>query len=287
MKKIWVLLIIYFLFYIRIYSFDANISVNKEEVSINDYTKVRIEVNHDNTKNIEIKEIKWLDNFVILEKTSWTNSSSNIIVVDWKTTTQSKYSDFIDLIISPKKEGTFDLWPAVIESNDEKKETNIIPIKVLENYKQKDENNYLKNEKKYTIYLFFIIFLFSILGITYYFKKDFFHNFFWRYKMKFIKSKEITLEKNNESKSDIIFDYPLIDDINFTKKINDIFINKIKTKYYIENIEKKSNVEIYSFIKDDLSDKEIIWKIILILNKLKYSNEHIEKNEIIELLKKI
>lgn len=289
MKKLIFLIVFYFLSSLNLYSFDANISVTKEEIWLKDNTKLRIQINHDNTKNIEIKEIKWIDNFIILNKTSWTSSSSNIVIVDWKTTSQSKTIDFIDLTLSPKKSWNFNIWPVIVETSEEKKETNIISINVSESYKQKHENNDFKKDIK-DDYLILIILLFSLifsLGLAYYFKKELFNNFFEKYKNKLIKNDQKIEEKVQEVKSEIFLDFPSFDDQDFAKKINYIFINKIKSKYYIENIEKKSNEEIHALIPDDLYDKEIIWKIIFILNRLKYSNEDIEKNEIIELLKKI
>lgn len=289
MKKLIFLIVFYFLSSLNLYSFDANISVTKEEIWLKDNTKLRIQINHDNTKNIEIKEIKWIDNFIILNKTSWTSSSSNIVIVDWKTTSQSKTIDFIDLTLSPKKSWNFNIWPVIVETSEEKKETNIISINVSESYKQKHENNDFKKDIK-DDYLILIILLFSLifsLGLAYYFKKELFNNFFEKYKNKLIKNDQKIEEKVQEVKSEIFLDFPSFDDQDFAKKINYIFINKIKSKYYIENIEKKSNEEIHALIPDDLYDKEIIWKIIFILNRLKYSNEDIEKNEIIDLLKKI
>lgn len=289
MKKLIFLIVFYFLSSLNLYAFDANISLTKEEIWLKDNTKLRIQINHDNTKNIEIKEIKWIDNFIILNKTSWTSSSSNIVIVDWKTTSQSKTIDFIDLTLSPKKSWNFNIWPVIVETSEEKKETNIISINVSESYKQKHQNNDFKKDIK-DDYLILIILLFSLLfslGLAYYFKKELFNNFFEKYKNKLIKNDQKIEEKVQEVKSEIFLDFPSFDDEDFAKKINYIFINKIKSKYYIENIEKKSNEEIHALIPDDLYDKEIIWKIIFILNRLKYSNEDIEKNEIIELLKKI
>lgn len=289
MKKLIFLIVFYFLSSLNLYAFDANISVTKEEIWLKDNTKLRIQINHDNTKNIEIKEIKWIDNFIILNKTSWTSSSSNIVIVDWKTTSQSKTIDFIDLTLSPKKSWNFNIWPVIVETSEERKETNIISINVSESYKQKHENNDFKKDIK-DDYLILIILLFSLifsLGLAYYFKKELFNNFFEKYKNKLIKNDQKIEEKVQEVKSEIFLDFPSFDDEDFAKKINYIFINKIKSKYYIENIEKKSNEEIHALIPDDLYDKEIIWKIIFILNRLKYSNEDIEKNEIIDLLKKI
>ncbi len=288
MKKLIFLLLCYFFLFTNLYALDANVLLTKEEIWLNDNTKLRIQVNHDNTKDIEIKEIKGIDNFVILNKTSWTSSSSNIVIIDWKTNTKSKTIDFIDLTLSPKKSWDFDIWPVIVESQNEKKETNIVHIKVSESYKQKHHgNDDFQKKEDYKEGLFIILFIIISFWLIYYFKKDFFIKNIEKYKNLFIKNNDKVDEKLEDNKLELINDFPSIDDENFVKNINDIFRNKIKSKYYIENIEKKSNDEIYQIIPNDLPDKEIIWKIIFILNKLKYSNEDMEKNEIIELLKKI
>lgn len=288
MKKIWLYIVFFFLFSLNSYAFDAKISVSKDNLDLNDYTKIRIQVDHDNTKDINIKEVKWLDDFVILSKSSSSSYSSNVVIVDWKTQTESKSSDFIDLTISPKKIWNYSIWPAIIESDNETKETNIVSVNVSEIKSSKNNIQHIKKNDDnifFLVILWIISFLILISLYLYHFKKELFLKLISKVYNKNQKIEDEVVQDNALQVN--VLDYPSLTDENFVEKIHKIFITKIKTKYYIEQIEKKSNEEIYELIPSDLSDKELIWKIIFSLNKLKYSNEAIEKNELIELIKKI
>lgn len=290
MKKIWFFIVLLFLFFWNSYAFDAKLSISKDNIDLNDYTKIRVQVDHDNTKDINIKEIKWLSDFVILSKSSSSSYNSNVVIIDWKTQTETKSSDFIDLTISPKKTWNYTIWPAIIEAENEVKETNSISINVDESKKLENNVERFKNDNDsdkifFLISYWFLIFLIVFVLYLYYFKTDLFLKLISKINNK-KPIEEIKKEENNLGQNNIL-DFPSIDDEDFVEKISKIFITKIKTKYYIEQIEKKSNEEIFELIPSDLTDKQLIWKIISILNKLKYSNESIEKNELIELIKQI
>ncbi|NCO31635.1 hypothetical protein GW891_02215 [bacterium] len=57
-KKISLLSILFISFLPNIYAFDAIISATKDKINLNDYTKLRIQVELKDEKNVEIKEIK-------------------------------------------------------------------------------------------------------------------------------------------------------------------------------------------------------------------------------------
>jgi len=56
-KKISLLSILFISFLPNIYAFDAIISATKDKINLNDYTKLRIQVELKDEKNVEIKEI--------------------------------------------------------------------------------------------------------------------------------------------------------------------------------------------------------------------------------------
>jgi len=90
----------------------------------------------------------------------------------------------------------------------------------------------------------------------YYFKTEIILKLISRIKKKPQKIEDEVVQDNTLQIN--VLDYPSLTDEDFVDKINKIFITKIKTKYYIEQIEKKSNEEIFELIPSDLSDKELI-----------------------------
>lgn len=294
-KKISLLSILFISFLPNIYAFESNISVTKDKIDLDEYTKLRIQVELKDEKNIEIKEIKWIENFDILSNTQWSSSSSNIVVVNWQTKTETKSVNYIDLNLSPKKSWNYILWPAVLTDWTNFKETNSINISVNEekaiiyNWREgktiKKENIWLK------INIIFIFLLLITFWIVYKFYPNFYNKYFEIIKSKisiYFKKSGANLEKingENQEPKDII--YPELSDINFAEKINVILRRKLRNKYYIENIDSKSYNEIYELLPEDLDDKQKLKNIIDTLNKLKYSNLDLEKNEILELVKNI
>ncbi|MDD3144993.1 MAG: BatD family protein [Candidatus Gracilibacteria bacterium] len=296
-KKIGLLSILFISFLPNIYAFDATISATKDKINLNDYTKLRIQVELKDEKNVEIKEIKGIENFDILSNTQGSSSSSNIVVVNGQTKTETKSINYIDLTLSPKKAGNYILGPAVLTDGTNSKETNSVNISVDDKKIINDDfpgNRGFEREQNgdYVEVIFSIIALFLLIitfGIIYKFYPNFYNKYFDILKTnKYLKKSENNIEKineeNQESKEII---YPEISDIEFAEKINVILRKKLKNKYYIENIDAKSYNEIYELLPEDIEDKQNLKNIIDTLNKLKYSNLDLEKNEILELVKNI
>lgn len=298
-KKISLLIILFISFFSSIYAFDATISTTKDKINLNDYTKLRIQVELRDEKNVEIKEIKWIENFDILSNTQWSSSSSNIVVVNWQTKTETKSINYIDLTLSPKKAWNYILWPAVLTDWTNSKETNSINISVddkkIVNDDLRSNRNFEREQNWDHIEIIFSIIALSLLLITFWIIYKFYPNFYNKYfdilktrTNKYLKKSENNIEKiNEESEESKEIIYPEISDIEFAEKINVILRNKLKNKYYIENIDAKSYNEIYELLPEDIEDKQKLKTIIDTLNKLKYSNLDLEKNEILELIKNI
>lgn len=295
-KKISLLSILFISFLPNIYAFDATISATKDKINLNDYTKLRIQVELKDEKNVEIKEIKWIENFDILSNTQWSSSSSNIVVVNWQTKTETKSVNYIDLTLSPKKAWNYILWPAILTDWTNSKETNSLNISVDDKKIINDDfhwNRGFEREQNwdYLEVIFSIIALFLLIitfWIIYKFYPDFYNKHFENFKNKYLKKSGNNIEKiNEESQETKELIYPEISDIDFAEKINVILRNKLKNKYYIENIDAKSYNEIYELLPEDIEDKQKLKNIIDTLNKLKYSNLDLEKNEILELVRNI
>ncbi|MDD2907532.1 MAG: BatD family protein [Candidatus Gracilibacteria bacterium] len=300
LKKISFISILLFTYIGSTYAFDATISTTSDKINLNDYTKLRIQVELNDEKNVEIKEIKGLENFDILSNSQGSSSSSNVVIIDGKAKTETKSVNYIDLTISPKKSGNYILGPAIVTDGNITKETNSLNISV-DGKKIVKSNSHLnrefekKGDDDFIIGIILFIFLLItvlFLGIVYKFYPDLFNKYYELLKNKFntifsINAGNATNEKNEIEVDLSEINYPEISDLDFAEKINVILRKKLKNKYYIENIDSKSYNEIYELLPQDLADKANLKNIIDTLNKLKYSNLDLEKNEILELVKKI
>lgn len=99
------------------------------------------------------------------------------------------------------------------------------------------------------------------------------------------KKEENTIDDKEESSEYI---YPSKYDKNFIYKLEDIFRNKIKEKYNLEDIKNKTYVDILWELEDiEFYDKEKIKMLSNLFNKAKYSKIWVDKEELVELVRKI
>jgi hypothetical protein len=176
-EKLLVVVILFFSFNLQIFAFEARISLNRNDINISDYFTLQIEVQMDDWKNLEIAEIKWLEQFELVSRTQSQSSSTSISVVNWKAETVSRFVSIISLVLQPKSEWEFILWPVIIAWEDETQETNSLIISVswennwIQNSAGEDQNiviwsseteNMKELPNKYTIY-FLTIWLLIIL----------------------------------------------------------------------------------------------------------------------------
>lgn len=311
MKKITntiFILISIFIFSIS-YWFDWKISVDSENIDINNPISLNISIDSTWSTNLNIKEIKWIENFDILSKTS----SNNISIINWET--KNNYSQ--SFVLQAKKDWEFVIGPAQIEENWKIISTNTVKIKVswekikmlspninninwfdnnldktfdsffenavpnLQNQEVKEfnnsrySNNFEKKDKNrnYILYILWLIISFLIIIIIYISRKSF-------EKIKELENK-ISKTKIQEENKEI--SYPEIDDKDFSEKIEEILKIKIET-FLDTKIENKTYTEI--LWNYDFQDKEpILENIIILINKLKYSKTDVNKEELITLIK--
>ena len=312
-------LLLFFINISYIFSFDANLQIDKKETDINDYIKLRVVINSDKWWEIWITKIKWLDNFEIINQSQSQSSSSSIVIVDGKTERKTQTSHNLDLVLKAKEKWDYILWPAYLKNWKEEIKTNDVKISVtwdnlfinnnhLQVPKQKNTNNNqvlssTKNEnndidKKIDDYSsiekkefwegnFLYLFLWVLLSLIIWFYLIL-KNSFWSNKLKsnelFVKNEKDNIN-DNVKKINIEVIYPDINDSNFISKINNIFKQKIWKKYGIQNIENKTNEELLNVVSNDV--REEIQNLTHMLNKAKYSNIEWDNEKILELIKNI
>lgn len=313
--KVLLFIGLFFTFISNIFSFDANLRLDKKETDINDYIQLRVEIHSDEWWEIWISNIAWLENFEIISQSQSQSSSTSMVVVDWKTQSKIKTSHNLDLTLKAKKKWDFILWPATLKSGNDKITTNSVKIKVswdnlfvnnnhlnintnqwwtnLNKTKQNIINSGEKDIEKYDNVVKkdfdnkneIILFLFVL-----------FIMWWWLYfllnkKTKIAEKKKESNKENEDRKEEVDFEkkeieiiYPEINDPNFINKLEQVFKHKLYKKYNIKNIENKT----FDEILDESNDKnEDIEKIILLLNKAKYSKLIWDNNTLLSLIKNI
>ena len=313
--KILLFIWLFFTFISNIFAFDANLQLDKKETDINDYIKLRVEINSDEWWEIWISNIAWLENFEIISQAQSQSSSTNMVIVNWKTESKIKTSHNLDLTLKAKKKWDFILWPATLKNGNDKITTNSVKIKVswdnlfvnnnhlnintnqwwtnLNKTKQNIINSGEKDIEKYdnvvkkdfynkNEILLFIFILFVMLWWLY---------FLLNKNIKIAEDKKVSNKENEERKEEVDFDkkeieiiYPEINDPNFINKLEQVFKHKLYNKYNIKNIKNKT----FDEILDESNDKnEDIEKIILLLNKAKYSKIIWDSSVLLNLIRNI
>lgn len=312
MKKIILSILIFFYLYCFTYWFDWKISVDKENININENIKLNISISSNWNRNIDIKEIKWIENFEIISKSESQSSSISSKAINWETKIENNTNYFLNIILTAKEKWVFTIWPAIIEENWKENKTNTIKIKVdWEKLKMLSPDIPNINNNQYSINndnLNEIIddFLWNRWNFdrqkienldTNKTEEENNNNYFLYFLIIFLiifliltiylynKSNKKLKERINKLETKKDFIYPNNDDENFLYEIEKIF--KIKIEDFLQTkIQNKTYTEILS--NYDFKEKtETIKDIVSLINKLKYSNHFVDKNEVVDLLKNL
>lgn len=300
-QKFAIIIVAVLSFNLQTSAFDVGIALNQREVSVDDYFTLQIEVQMDDWKDLEVEEIKWLENFELISSSQSQASSTSISVINWKAETISKFVNSINLVLKPLNEWKFLLWPVVIRWEDEVKETNSLEVSVLGSrnsiYIWSDDvdeieeivNDELLNESgdierlsnKHIIYFFAggILIILLLVWIIFYVRR----NDFWVEDDEKMENENDGMEDDFENEEMEV--YPRVSGKNFVLDIEKVFRNKLSKKYGI----KKSYDEISNLLNNDLIDsenKKVLRDIVDNINKLKYSNVLVDKAKLLEMVKK-
>jgi hypothetical protein len=317
MKYIYRLLIFLYLFIISLlhsFAFDANINIDKTNLNINDILNLRLEINSSEWWEVKIKEIKWIENFQIIWQSQSQSSSTQIVVVNWKTQSKAVSTLNLDLVLKPRKNWDFTIWPAILESGTWVINTNSVKIKVkwtsipvlwntklwvknnnssnktinntLQENREKQENiNLVDYKNNNDLYLLILVLILIAFWFYYLLKND---NF--EFKKEFKEDNSFQKNENSEKEdSKIDFEekqeiiYPEISDSDFIKKAEEVLRKKIAKKFKIKNIDSLTFEEIQKQVWDKLELNEIFDMI----NKAKYSNIITDYSKILEFIKNI
>lgn len=133
MKKILKYIIsflVFFSFFINILAFDANLSLDKKQIDINDYINLELEVNSAWVNDVLIKEIKWIEYFDVISQSQSRSSSSSVVIIDWKTETQKQAKVILNITLRAKTKWNYEIWPAILSDWIEEIQTNVVNLDV-------------------------------------------------------------------------------------------------------------------------------------------------------------
>lgn len=236
MYKFVVFEILFFLCISNIYAFDANLQIDKNKTDINDNINLRVEVGSDEWWQIWVKEVKWLENFELINQSQSQSSSSNIVIVNWKTETKTESKVNLDLTLKAKSKWDFEIWPAILSDWSWEITTNTVKINVT------GDNLFINNNH---------------LNVNSQNKQN--NN--WN-----VNSWNITTQNNSQNEKDYIWDYENTEKRNFDDN-NSLYLLiwviglillliYITLKKYPEVLEKFYNLE----NSDDKNDNEEVKK---------------------------
>lgn len=282
MRKILVILTLFWISFYPVFAYEAEISIDKDNVFIWDNLKLLIKIkNTDNLENIEILNVNndLEKNFDIIWRSQSNQIYSQSKMIDWKLEEQREVLTNYTFTLKPKKIWEFTLWPISLSDWTNKKETNLVNVKIIEN--EVKINSWNKNEKK-DFYnsnndsnLIYYILLTSLLILL------LAYIFYYIFNSKKSEKLDKDLEKIDKATQDD-FDISLID-INskdFSNQIEEVLKNKISQQYgiLVENKDLSEIIwEIWIF-----DDKQLLEKINLWINKIKYSDLYFDKNKLFE-----
>lgn len=300
-RKIVCSVIVFLIFIPNLYSFEAKISSDSREIFLNQTFTLNLEIDLEDSKNINIDRIEWIKNFEILWQSQSQQNNSRTTIVNWKTQTLTKQKLNINFVLKPTEHWEYTIWPIVLSDWNLVLETSSINIKVLDNFynksdkeKKVDQKNVLHKFYNYIFYSFLLIFVIaSFLIFIYYVNKKNLDYHIQNLKNKFNSPKNINTpdkflhHKLDDFEKSQVINYPTIDDQDFVVKIDNIIKQKLHKKYNLKGIKKLTYSEILQSLDKNLSDTKIVEEIFDKINKLKYSNILISKTQLLELIKKI
>ncbi len=318
MKKIFKIFIFIWVFIYIIwnaFAFDTKMQVDKTNIWLWETFNLRFEVKTSSWGDIAIKDIKNINNFNIVWKSQSSSSAAQIVVENWKTKSKSITTYDLDLVLQAKNKWKFELWPAIISQNWKDMKTNSVIVNVTDipivsnTPSNMSNNNSLNNWSKNSItketiennnydIIYFILIIIWVVWTLFYLNKKW---LLFEKNMKKEENNNVNTENNNIKDEKIVidnknevkqvnfeeiektFDYPEINDIDFNTKIDEIFRKKIKSKFWIWNIDWLT----YEEILEKTWTKQKIKDIVDLLTKIKYSNVILDKNKLLELIKDI
>lgn len=175
MRKILVVLILFLSFYNPVFSFDVDISADREEIFLDEKVKLILNIkNLENLENFEIIDLNFWKNFEIIWETQSNKFFSQSLNVNWHLEENREVLTNYSFTLQPKNIWEFEIWPIILTDSVEQKSTNSIKIKVLENVEKISEKNFtnelksdiIEDEKKNVFLKYFIIFTFFLIIIT-------------------------------------------------------------------------------------------------------------------------
>ena len=132
LSKIFLIIVVVFLaFWEAFANFESTINIDKNKIDINDSLNLTISIKTNVWWNIEISQVKWLENFDVLSQSQSQTSSSQISILNWKTQNETLVNYNYNLVLQAKKKWIFEIWPANITQWTNKITTNSVKIEVV------------------------------------------------------------------------------------------------------------------------------------------------------------
>lgn len=99
-----------------------SMALDKTDIKINENFVVSIDVETTFSWDLEISNIKWLEQFITL----WQENSNQVSIINWEKS--SKYT--LKISLQPTKSWDFEIWPAELKIWDEVINSNTVKLKV-------------------------------------------------------------------------------------------------------------------------------------------------------------
>jgi len=112
------------------FALDVNLKSNKNNIWVWSIVKIDFKINSNWWWNINIENIKNLENFKILGQSQSQSSSSQIISNNWKIKNKTIINYDIILTLQAIKKWDFEIWPAIVKQNWKEIRSNTIKIHV-------------------------------------------------------------------------------------------------------------------------------------------------------------
>lgn len=290
-KKIIKILFLFpvLMFFCTTFALNTNLQIDTHKATVDDRVNLKLTIDSRSWWTLQIDEIKWIENFEIVSK----SQSSNFSSINGEITSTLG----INFTLMPKKKGSYEIGPIILNDGKEKFESNTVKIeitgeKIFLNWNQSKNNIWnqnnpfqssppeniknepIKGEEKDNFQIFLLLGVMSILILIVYFS------------LKTTQKQEVKKQEEKiyiHQKQEYI--YPELTDENFAFKVDEIFREKIALKYHVD-IKWKNYSEILELI-GNVDTKEQIKELIEILQKLKYSHLITNNSRIVELLQHI
>lgn len=108
----------------------ASLSIDKQNIDINDNVILNIVIKSDWWSEILIKDIKWMENFEVVSQSQSQSSNSQLEVINWKTESKTEISHTLSLKLQAKVKWEFEIWPAKIVEWTWTLDTNSVKLEV-------------------------------------------------------------------------------------------------------------------------------------------------------------